>query len=209
MPEGSENVNIGEPIAIVVENKEDIPAFANATKESLESDGAPAAPQQPAQTAQPAQPAAAPEPAAAAPQQPAQPATPEPAAQPAAAAPQASSDASRVFVSPLAKTILKNSGAKVDLSAIKGSGPNGRVVAADVLSALSVAPAAASTRAAPAAPAAAGASANYEDVAVTPMRKVISTRLTESKQSIPHYYVNQTCDVDELLKVGSPPFDDG
>lgn len=199
MPEGSENVNIGEPIAIVVENKEDIPAFANATKESLESDGAPAAPQQPAQ---PAQPAAAPEPAAAAPQQPAQPATPEPAA----AAPQASSDASRVFVSPLAKTILKNSGAKVDLSAIKGSGPNGRVVAADVLSALSVAPAAAST---PAAPAAAGASANYEDVAVTPMRKVISTRLTESKQSIPHYYVNQTCDVDELLKVGSPPFDDG
>lgn len=203
MPEGSENVNIGEPIAIVVENKEDIPAFANATKESLESDGAPAAPQQPAQ---PAQPAAAPEPAAAAPQQPAQPATPEPAAQPAAAAPQASSDASRVFVSPLAKTILKNSGAKVDLSAIKGSGPNGRVVAADVLSALSVAPAAAST---PAAPAAAGASANYEDVAVTPMRKVISTRLTESKQSIPHYYVNQTCDVDELLKVGSPPFDDG
>lgn len=206
MPEGSENVNIGEPIAIVVENKEDIPAFANATKESLESDGAPAAPQQPAQ---PAQPAAAPEPAAAAPQQPAQPATPEPAAQPAAAAPQASSDASRVFVSPLAKTILKNSGAKVDLSAIKGSGPNGRVVAADVLSALSVAPAAASTPAAPAAPAAAGASANYEDVAVTPMRKVISTRLTESKQSIPHYYVNQTCDVDELLKVGSPPFDDG
>ena len=115
-------------------------------------------------------------------------------------------------MSPLAKTILKNSGAKVDLSAIKGSGPNGRVVAADVLSALSVAPAAASTRAAPAAsaaPAAAGASANYEDVAVTPMRKVISTRLTESKQSIPHYYVNQTCDVDELLKVGSPPFDDG
>ena len=206
MPEGSENVNIGEPIAIVVENKEDIPAFANATKESLESDGAPAAPQQPAQ---PAQPAAAPEPAAAAPQQPAQPATPEPAAQPAAAAPQASSDASRVFVSPLAKTILKNSGAKVDLSAIKGSGPNGRVVAADVLSALSAAPAAASTPAAPAAPAAAGASANYEDVAVTPMRKVISTRLTESKQSIPHYYVNQTCDVDELLKVGSPPFDDG
>ena len=203
MPEGSENVNIGEPIAIVVENKEDIPAFANATKESLESDGAPAAPEQPAQ---PAQPAAAPEPAAQ-PAQPAQPATPEPAA-----APQASSDASRVFVSPLAKTILKNSGAKVDLSAIKGSGPNGRVVAADVLSALSVAPAAASTRAAPAAPAApaaAGASANYEDVAVTPMRKVISTRLTESKQSIPHYYVNQTCDVDELLKVGSPPFDDG
>lgn len=41
----------------------------------------------------------------------------------------------------------------------------------------------------------------YEDVAVTPMRKIISTRLTESKQTIPHYYVNQNCYVDELLKV--------
>lgn len=104
-------------------------------------------------------------------------------------------------MSPLARTILKNSAAKIDLASIKGSGPNGRVVASDVLSALSAAPAAAATSAA-AAPA--GASANYEDVAVTPMRKVISTRLTESKQSIPHYYVNQTCDVDELLKVASP-----
>lgn len=200
MPEGSENVNIGEPIAIVVENKEDIPAFANATKDSLESDGAPAAPE-PAQPAQPAQ-AAAPEPAqpsAAAPQQPAQP------AQPAAQAP---SNTSRVFVSPLAKTILKNSGAKLDLASIKGSGPNGRVIASDVLAALSIAPAAAPAPAASAAPVAGGVSANYEDVAVTPMRKVISTRLTESKQSIPHYYVNQTCDVDELLKVGLGAFDE-
>ena len=208
MPEGSENVNIGEPIAIVVENKEDIPAFANATKDSLESDGAPAAPE-PAQPAQPAQPAA-PEPAQ--PAQPAQPAAPEPAqpaAQPAQPAAQAPSSTSRVFVSPLAKTILKNSGAKLDLASIKGSGPNGRVIASDVLAALSVAPAAAPAPAASAAPVAGGVSANYEDVAVTPMRKVISTRLTESKQSIPHYYVNQTCDVDELLKVGLGAFDDG
>lgn len=108
-------------------------------------------------------------------------------------------------MSPLAKTILKNSAAKIDLASIKGSGPNGRVVASDVLSALSAAPAAAATSAAAAS---AGASANYEDVAVTPMRKVISTRLTESKQSIPHYYVNQTCDVDELLKVASPRWAD-
>lgn len=208
MPEGSENVNIGEPIAIVVENKEDIPAFANATKDSLESDGAPAAPE-PAQPAQPAAPEPA-QPAAAAPQQPAQPAQPaaQPA-QPAQPAAQAPSNTSRVFVSPLAKTILKNSGAKLDLASIKGSGPSGRVIASDVLAALSVAPAAAPAPAASAAPVAGGVSANYEDVAVTPMRKVISTRLTESKQSIPHYYVNQTCDVDELLKVGLGAFDDG
>ena len=59
MPEGSENVNIGEPIAIVVENKDDIPAFASVTKESLEGGAAPAASTPAAEAtpaAQPAQP---------------------------------------------------------------------------------------------------------------------------------------------------------
>ena len=108
-----------------------------------------------------------------------------------------------MLISPLAKTILKNSGADINLSSIKGSGPEGRILGSDVLSAISAKP----TTTAQAAPAAqamtAGASngANFEDVAVTPMRRIISTRLTESKQSIPHYYVNQTCDMDQLLKV--------
>ena len=78
----------------------------------------------------------------------------------------------------------------MDLSKLQGSGPNGRVIAKDVLAAIS-----ATTT--PTAPAAA-----FEDVAVTPMRKIISARLTESKQTIPHYYVNQNCYVDELLQVG-------
>ena len=81
---------------------------------------------------------------------------------------------------------------------MKGTGPSGRVVAKDILATLSAN-----------APAAGVASVStpvtsvgpYEDVAVTPMRKIISTRLTESKQTIPHYYVNQNCYVDELLKV--------
>lgn len=198
MPEGSENINIGEPIAIVVENKEDIPAFASATKESIDGDAAPApapptsaapaaaaaAPATPAPAAQPTQPAT--------PAQPAAPATP---ATPAAPAPTQSGD--RVFISPLAKTILKNSKASLDLHALKGSGPQGRVLAADVLAALaSSAPAPTATAACP--------GAAYEDKPVSAMRKVISTRLTESKQTIPHYYLNQTCYIDELLKVGPP-----
>lgn len=192
MPEGSENVNIGEPIAIVVENKEDIPAFANATKESIEGTPAPeAAAPTPAATPAPATPA--PEAAA-----------PAPAATPATPAVEVTSSSGRVFISPLAKTILKNSGASVDLSTIKGTGPQGRIVAADILAvvanktpvaAASAPVAAASTTATP------SSGVNYEDVAVTPMRKIISTRLTESKQTIPHYYVNQTCYVDDLLKV--------
>ena len=188
MPEGSENVNIGEPIAIVVENKEDIAAFANATKDSIESDGAgdasaSAAPTTPEPSATPA-----------APSTPSTPSTPTTPAAPATSTPE------RAFISPLAKTILKNSGADINLSSIKGSGPEGRILGSDVLSAISAKPSA-STQAAPAVTAGASNAANFEDVAVTPMRRIISTRLTESKQSIPHYYVNQTCDVDQLLKV--------
>ena len=102
-----------------------------------------------------------------------------------------------MFISPLAKTILKNSKASLDLHALKGSGPQGRVLAADVLAAL-----AGSAPAPPATAACPGAA--YEDKPVSAMRKVISTRLTESKQTIPHYYLNQTCYIDELLKVGPP-----
>ena len=198
MPEGSENVNIGEPIAIVVENKEDIAAFANATKDSIESDGAGDAPAAAAAASEPSAPVTttpAPEPSAPA----ATPAVSAPATTPAAA-PAATPAPDRVLISPLAKTILKNSGADINLSSIKGSGPEGRILGSDVLSAISAKP----TTSPPAAPAmTAGASngANFEDVAVTPMRRIISTRLTESKQSIPHYYVNQTCDMDQLLKV--------
>ena len=198
MPEGSENINIGEPIAIVVENKEDIPAFASATKESIDGDAAPAP--APPTSAAPAAPAPAPAaPAtsapAAQPTQPTQPAAPATPATPAAPAPTQSGD--RVFISPLAKTILKNSKASLDLHALKGSGPQGRVLAADVLAALAgSAPAPTATAACP--------GAAYEDKPVSAMRKVISTRLTESKQTIPHYYLNQTCYIDELLKVGPP-----
>ena len=194
MPEGSENVNIGEPIAIVVENKDDIPAFASVTKESLEGGATPAA-STPAAEATPAAPTpaqpAAPQPAASTPAQPVQQAaeaTPAPAGQ------------NRVFISPLAKTILKNSGSTIDISTIKGTGPQGRIVAADVLAAVS-SKAPATPVATPVATPAATSTVNYEDVPVTPMRKVISTRLSESKQTIPHYYVNQNCYVDELLKV--------
>ena len=122
-------------------------------------------------------------------------ATPATPATPAAPAPTQSGD--RVFISPLAKTILKNSKASLDLHALKGSGPQGRVLAADVLAALAgSAPAPTATAACP--------GAAYEDKPVSAMRKVISTRLTESKQTIPHYYLNQTCYIDELLKVGPP-----
>ena len=188
MPEGSENINIGEPIAVVVEKKEDIPAFANATKETIDGDASAApAPAPPTSAAQPAQ------------SQPAQPVQPTQPAQPTQPTQTQPTQESRVFISPLAKSILKNSKSTLDVSSIKGSGPKGRVIAADVVAALagSSAPvAAASTAAARAGP-------SYEDIPVSNMRKVISTRLSESKQTIPHYYLNQNCYIDDLLKLRS------
>ena len=187
MPEGSENINIGEPIAVVVEKKEDIPAFANATKETIDGDASAApAPAPPTSAAQPAQPA---QPQSTQPTQPTQPQTTQ--AQP--------TQESRVFISPLAKSILKNSKSTLDVSSIKGSGPKGRMIAADVVAAL----AGSSAPVAAASTAAASAGPSYEDIPVSNMRKVISTRLSESKQTIPHYYLNQNCYIDDLLKLRS------
>lgn len=193
MPEGSENINIGEPIAVVVEKKEDIPAFANATKETIDGDASAApAPAPPTSAAQPAQ--SQPQPVQ--PTQPAQPAQPAQPTQPTQTQP---TQESRVFISPLAKSILKNSKSTLDVSSIKGSGPKGRVIAADVVAAL----AGSSAPVAAASTAAASAGPSYEDIPVSNMRKVISTRLSESKQTIPHYYLNQNCYIDDLLKLRS------
>ena len=194
MPEGSENINIGEPIAVVVEKKEDIPAFANATKETIDGDASAApAPAPPTSAAQPAQSQPA------QPVQPTQPAQPAQPAQPTQPTQTQPTQESRVFISPLAKSILKNSKSTLDVSSIKGSGPKGRVIAADVVAAL----AGSSAPVAAASTAAASAGPSYEDIPVSSMRKVISTRLSESKQTIPHYYLNQNCYIDDLLKLRS------
>ncbi|MBW8285682.1 MAG: pyruvate dehydrogenase complex dihydrolipoamide acetyltransferase [Rhizobium sp.] len=120
----------------------------------------------------------------------------------------------RVFASPLARRLAKEAG--VELSAVSGSGPHGRVVKSDVEKAVAgggakVAPAAA-TAAAPAAAAPAmakGASeeavlklfepGSYELVPHDGMRKTIAKRLVESKQTIPHFYVTVDCELDALL----------
>ncbi|GLR68936.1 acetyltransferase component of pyruvate dehydrogenase complex [Acidocella aquatica] len=125
----------------------------------------------------------------------------------AAAAPAAAND-ERVFASPLARRMAKQAG--VDLAGIKGSGPNGRIVKADLDKAPAAAPAPA-VAAAPAPMAAAPApkpaapapviTGAYKAVPNSTMRKVIARRLTESKQSVPHFYLNSHIEIDELLKL--------
>ncbi|WP_299739263.1 pyruvate dehydrogenase complex dihydrolipoamide acetyltransferase [uncultured Roseobacter sp.] len=183
--EGSEGVKVNTAIAILLEEGE--------SADDLESTPAAAAAPQPAAEAAAATP-------------------PAPAPSPAPAAPQAA-DGTRIFASPLARRIAADKG--VDLSTVKGSGPHGRIVKADVegLSASAAPTVATKTPAATAdaKPAlAAGPAADavmamyegreYEEISLNGMRKTIAARLTEAKQSIPHFYLRRDIELDALLK---------
>jgi pyruvate dehydrogenase E2 component (dihydrolipoamide acetyltransferase) len=156
-----------------------------------------------------AAPAAKPAPVAATPKT-------EAAAAPAAAAPSVAPAANgpaggdRAIASPLAKRMAQQAG--LDLARIAGSGPNGRIVKADVEAALAKGPAAQAAPAAqPAAAAPAPASAPkapaapitapHTAVPHSTMRKVIARRLSESKQTVPHFYVSMDIELDALLKL--------
>ena len=124
----------------------------------------------------------------------------------------------RIFASPLARRIAKDGG--LDLAAVKGSGPHGRIIERDVRAAIekgvgkaeAAAPAAAKPGAPKAAPAGAmaqGMSADqvkamypadsYEEVSLDGMRKTIAKRLLESKQTIPHFYLTLDVELDALM----------
>jgi pyruvate dehydrogenase E2 component (dihydrolipoamide acetyltransferase) len=134
-----------------------------------------------------------------------------------AAPQQQTNGAGRVFASPLARRLAKEGG--LDLAAIQGSGPCGRIVERDVKTALEGGTA---KKAQPGAPAAqpgapapklapAGMSdeivkkmfepGSFEEVPHDGMRKTIARRLTEAKQTIPHFYLTVDCDIDALLKL--------
>jgi pyruvate dehydrogenase E2 component (dihydrolipoamide acetyltransferase) len=115
-------------------------------------------------------------------------------------------DGPRVFASPLARRIAAEKG--LDLGAITGSGPHGRIVKADVEGKRPTVTAATPTApAAPPAPApvSAGTVARlyegraYEEVLLDGMRKTIAARLTEAKQTIPHFYLRREVRLDPLL----------
>jgi pyruvate dehydrogenase E2 component (dihydrolipoamide acetyltransferase) len=141
-----------------------------------------------------AAPAAAPAPVAPAPV----------AAAPAAAAPAPIASGDRVFASPLARRMAAQAG--LDIGQIAGSGPNGRIVKADVDAALSRGPAPVATAtpapvAAPRPAAPVAITAPHTAVPNSSIRKVIARRLAESKATIPHFYVSTDVEIDALLKI--------
>ncbi len=190
--EGTEGVKVNSPIALLLtdgETADDLTAAASAPPEAPRADaGAEAAPA----------------------------GVPEAPAPPAPAAP-TTAQGDRIFASPLARRIAADKG--LDLSQLTGSGPKGRIVKADVEQATAQpsapqtvpqpapqAPAAVQTPApapatAPTSDAVAKLYADrpHQDIALDGMRKTIAARLSEAKQTIPHFYLRREINIDALL----------
>lgn len=103
----------------------------------------------------------------------------------------------RIFASPLARRLAAEH--NLDLSSLSGRGPKGRILKADVEEATQKAPAG-QTRAA-GTPAEVNKPGGYTEIPHSRTRRVIAQRLTEAKQSIPHFYLTVDCDIGELLQV--------
>jgi pyruvate dehydrogenase E2 component (dihydrolipoamide acetyltransferase) len=185
--EGTQGVKVNEPIALLLEEGESASALT--------------APAAAAPVAAPAAPAAAASALVAAPV-----ASAAPASAPVA-------HGSRNIASPLAKRLAEQAG--IDLASVSGSGPNGRIVKADVEAAKARGPVAAAAPVAAPVPAAAPAPAAkpapapvqtfglpaFDLVPHSSMRKTIARRLTEAKQSVPHFYLTVDIGLDALLKL--------
>ena len=104
----------------------------------------------------------------------------------------------RILASPLAKRIASQK--DIDLATLEGTGPRGRIVKADVEGASTPST---KTKAAPTLQSADDLFPAYEEVTLTNMRKVIAKRLTESKQTVPHFYLTVDCALDALLSLRS------
>ncbi len=184
---------------LVAEGSEEVKV--NAVIARLAGEGEEASPAPKAAAAAAAPPAAAPTPVAPA------------AAAPAPQAPVPVAGGTRHIASPLARRIAQIAG--VDLANVKGSGPHGRIVKVDVEAAVGnpaaavASPAATPVQAAaplpaaplPAAPAPAPSDVPHEVIKLSNMRKTIARRLTESKQTVPHFYLTVDVRLDALLKL--------
>ncbi len=176
VPEGSEGVKVGTVIATLAGEDEDVTT---------------------APAAETAKPAPTPKPAQAEPVEARAPTAAQSASTSSARAEIGKGD--RIIASPLAKRIAEQTG--VDLKAVQGSGPNGRIVKADVEGAMPGAAPVAVSASAAATAATPDFGIPYEAEKLNNIRKVIARRLTEAKQTIPHIYLTVDVRLDALLKL--------
>ncbi|KAL7597963.1 hypothetical protein Lser_V15G25316 [Lactuca serriola] len=178
--DGAKEIQVGEVIAITVEDKADLDKFKDYKPQASDA-AAPEAPPAPTPPKEDVveKPVSTPE--------------------PKTVKPTAASESDRVFASPLARKLAEDN--KVNLSSIKGTGPDGSIVKADVEEYL-----ASGKKDVPAAPASKGdkstvSAINYTDIPHTQIRKVTASRLLLAKQTIPHYYLTVDTCVDKLTKL--------
>ena len=179
VPAGSKDVAIGKLLCIIVENESDIAAFKDyVPSESAVPAAKPVAPPKPTT-------ASTPTPVA---QAAAQPTQQRPTTQ--SAFPSTTGAGGRLFASPLARRLALEQG--IDLMSVAGSasGPGGRIIGQDVSRGVSLS----------GAPVVGGSPGGYTDTQLTGMRKAIAKRLTESKQTIPHYYLCVDIEINQLLR---------
>ncbi|HEX8729289.1 MAG TPA: biotin/lipoyl-containing protein, partial [Ktedonobacterales bacterium] len=180
-PEGA-TVPVGQPIALIGEPNEAIPAEFGGAQAAKSAAAAPVA----------AQPAAAPVAVANG-------RTPQPAAAAPSAQPSVTHDGGRVFISPLARHIAAEH--NLDISQIHGSGPGGRIIRDDVLAVAQNGQAAVAATPAMAAQAPTPIGPEVEAVPLSQMRKTIAKRLQQSMQTAPHFYVTVSVDATRLLQL--------
>jgi pyruvate dehydrogenase E2 component (dihydrolipoamide acetyltransferase) len=201
VPEGSEGVPVNAVIGLILEDGEDSSALEGVKEAPAKAEAPAAAPKEETSVKPPAA------------ERPAAPQTATQAASRPAVRAGNGADQGRIFASPLAKRMAAQAG--LDLAALHGSGPRGRIVKADIERALkeglpAAAPAAPEARpqverpaapqpAAPPPVAPVAQAAAYTELPLSNMRKVIARRLTESKQTVPHFYLSVDCALDALL----------
>ena len=179
------SVQVGEPVVVIVEDKDLVPAFSSYTADDAKGGSNSVS--------------ATPHPSKSAEAWPKQEHRIEPASsreQPASAPAPAPTkrDGKRVVASPYARRLAREQG--VSLDGVSASGPNGRIVASDVKEAIE------SGATAPAAGAGAQAGSDgdmaFADIDVSNIKKVTAKRLLESKTTVPHYYLSVECNVEQL-----------
>jgi pyruvate dehydrogenase E2 component (dihydrolipoamide acetyltransferase) len=190
--EPGDNVPVGAPIAVILAAGEGDDAVAAALAEAGVATPVVEPVETPTVTATPAppEPETAPEPAAA-------PTQTSPAADVVVASPPENTPShdGRLFASPIVRRLAKERG--IELSGVTGSGPDGRIVRRDLDSVVERV----ETTSPRASTSSTAGVASGTDVKLTGMRRAIARRLTESKTTVPHFYVTAHCRVDRLLEL--------
>lgn len=182
VPEGTRDVPLGTPLCIIVEKEADIAAFADYRPTGV-PDLKPQAPPPSPPSVTPVPPTPQPVASTLAATRPATPAGPK----------------GRVVVSPLAKKLAAEKG--IDLTQVKGTGPEGRIIKKDIDSFVptKAAPAPAAAPPPPAPGVAPVPTGVFTDIPISNIRRVIAQRLMQSKQTIPHYYLSIDVNMGEVL----------